>query len=80
MSLANIRITLSMSRYTRREMLDALASTPFPRTAEYESLVRETASMCVPDACPVEVRGGFTRVLRHCGARGELIHTEVIPL
>lgn len=83
-ALANIRIALSVNRYTRRKMLDALIPTAFSRKADYEVLVSETLSMCIPKACagrehgPCALHGSHKLIYyRHCGPRGELIHMKV---
>lgn len=65
-------------------MLSALSPTAFSRKIEYASLVQETASKCIPKACPnrgqtvCEQHVIHEEVLyRHCGTRGELIHIIV---
>lgn len=87
-AFANIQVALSVSRYTRQEMLNALSSSAFSRKAEYASLVQQTATMCIPKACPGREQVGCERhlfhprtIYRHCGASGELIHLKVrVPL
>lgn len=83
-ALENARVTLSISRYTRRNMLDALSSTAFSRTPEYGLLVQETVFTCIPKAfsegsqyhCGPH-RHHSLELFRHCGTGGELIHIQV---
>lgn len=83
-AIANIRIALSVSRYTQKAMLDALSSTVFSRKVGYASLVQDSISTCAPKACPSrgksdceQHRSHKVTVYRHCSTRGELIHVKV---
>ena len=74
----NVRVALSVNRYSRRHMLEALTSTEFSRKEEYCALLEQTKLTCVPKLCR-ERRSHRTKIFRHYGDGGHLIHMQVRP-
>ena len=69
-----IRVALSVNRYVKSHLLDTLSSTRYSEKTQYQHLVEESLSTCIPKSFPVEEP---RCIFRHCDDKGQFIHLSV---
>lgn len=85
-AIARTCVALSIDKYTRMVMVEALTGEGFARNTAFGSLLGESVSLYLQMACPKQGEKTWCtehetrhhrRFYRHCGRRGELIHVSV---